>query len=44
MNLASVDQKKNINIVVELYKKYIEKRVTTIREAAIIKIFFLLLS
>ena len=44
MNHVFVDQEKNINTAVELYKKYIEKSVATTREAAIIKIFFLLLS
>ena len=44
MNLVSVDQEKNINTAVELYKKYIVKKVATTREAAIIKIFFLFLS
>ena len=38
MSLVSVDQEKNINTVVELYRKYTNSRVAIAREAAIIKI------
>ena len=43
MSPVFVDQEKNINTAVELYKKYNNKRVAITMEAEIIKIFAIVL-